>query len=299
MKKRNRILLIGLLAIVLGGVAWAALRPHEPVYQGKRLSQWLDEYNRAETWEKTEPASKAMRAMGTNCLPFLLSHLKQTKSPIKRKFFDLVAKQHWIKFPFYGEDPYYSTSILALRALGSNAAPLCPELLNTAEDDGGWVLTAGWNMAEDDGGFGSGMTSLLAIGPGSIPTLTKACQSTNVEVRTLAALLIAKLTTRSSWFAWGWHNARVNGRPLFDIWITTSDEDVPNLISLLENPNTAIRRASADAIGRVTMQPYALSTGAAMKPLTKSLNDPDSEVRLTAAKALKTIEAPRPQPRRK
>src|SRR6266567_3404042 len=41
MTKRLRIALALVLAAVLGGVAWRALRQPEPVYQGKPLSFWL------------------------------------------------------------------------------------------------------------------------------------------------------------------------------------------------------------------------------------------------------------------
>jgi hypothetical protein len=36
MNYKRRIMVGGLSVVMLGGLAWLALRPHEPVYQGKR-----------------------------------------------------------------------------------------------------------------------------------------------------------------------------------------------------------------------------------------------------------------------
>jgi hypothetical protein len=118
--------------VILGWMSWAALHSREPEYKGKRLSAWLDEYNKAGSMDKTKPASEAIRAMGTNCLPFLLANIKHRDSPLKQKLLKLVAKQHLIRIPFYGDDPCRYNSVLALSVLGYDAAPLCPELLKLA-----------------------------------------------------------------------------------------------------------------------------------------------------------------------
>jgi hypothetical protein len=39
MKKRNRILLAGLVVVLAGGIAWLTLRTREPVYQGKTFNR--------------------------------------------------------------------------------------------------------------------------------------------------------------------------------------------------------------------------------------------------------------------
>ena len=264
------------LIAVLGVLVWMILRSNEPAYRGKRLSQWLDEYNGAGALEKTEPISDAIRAIGTNSLPFLLANIRHVDPPIKAKFFALAARQHFLRLPFYGTDPYRSTSILALHALGSQAAPLYPELLKVALDP----KTHWW-----------GMMSLLAIGTNAIPTLAQACQSTNVQVRTEAVLLISMMRAMPPpWFSWGWNKAPLNGRPVFGLGYAVSEEDVREMINLLKDSDPAVRRASADAIGHYTRPPYTGVAKAAVPSLMDALKDAEPGVRLSAGQTLRIID---------
>src|SRR6266446_5539831 len=104
MRRRLSIGRVVLLIAILGVLVWVILRPDEPAYRGKRLSQWLDEYNRAGALDKTGTISEAVRAMGTNSLPYLLANIKHVDSPMKARFFALVGRQHILKLPFYGAD---------------------------------------------------------------------------------------------------------------------------------------------------------------------------------------------------
>ena len=119
MGKWIRSILAILLLVGLGLIAWRTSRSREPGYQGKRLSQWLDEYNRAGSAVEAKLASEAIRAMGTNSLPFLLAHIKHTNSPIQERIFGLFRKQSLIKVRIHDKDPYVFTSISALHVLGS------------------------------------------------------------------------------------------------------------------------------------------------------------------------------------
>lgn len=264
-----------LLVAVLGVVVWQILGPKEPVYHGKPLSQWLNEYNRAGALDKTESISEAIRAMGTNTLPFLLAHIRHSDSPTRRRFLNLVGKLRFLKLPFYGADPYRSTSILALHALGSQTAPLLPELLKFSEDP----RTSYW-----------GTISLLAIGTNSIPTLETACQSPNAQVRAHAALMIAMMKTMPPpWFSWGWNKAQPNGQPMFTISYAVGWEVIRGMVKMLESPDASIRHASADAIRRYT-RPGTEEAKSAIPALIRALKDADLGVRQSAGEALKKLD---------
>jgi hypothetical protein len=68
-----------LLACLASMAVWYAFRQHEPVYQGKRLSAWVDEVaaldHLAEIVNSNSPQVKAVRDIGTNAIPWLVSEL--------------------------------------------------------------------------------------------------------------------------------------------------------------------------------------------------------------------------------
>jgi hypothetical protein len=276
MRNRYRLVLVIVGVAVASSLGWEALRSAEPEYHRKKLSEWLDEYNTAGSFEKTEPASDAIRAMGTNCLPFLLANIKHRNSPLKQRFLNLVGKLHLVRLPFYKEDPHRYDSILALRALGSVAAPLYPELLK---------------LAEDSKDFWLGSTALLAIGPESIPTLAKVCESSNEDVRIEAILRISMLkSTPGPRVFWGWGKDSLNGRPILGLVFAVWDQDIRAMVEMLEDRNAALRRASAEAIGHYAGPAYKAVAQSAIAPLIKALNDTNADVRISAGKTLKIID---------
>jgi hypothetical protein len=275
MRKRKGIVLAMVGLALVGWSSWEALRTREPQYQGKRLSAWLEEYNRAGELAKTGPVSDAIRAMGTNCLPFLLANLKHVQSPLKEEFFEIVQKQHLVKLPFGGVDRYRPASVLALGALGSNAAPLLPELLQMAEAP----ATTAW-----------GTMAMLAIGPAAIPTLEKVCENTNEFIRTEAALMIAMLKVKpEERMAWGWDKTSTHGKPVVRVGYGIPKGTLLELVSMLQSPEGAIRRASVDALGHYpgTTSQVAELAG---QGLRKALDDTNEEVRISATNALKIID---------
>ena len=88
MRKRVQIALAVLLLAIGGMIAWQVLRLREPVYQGKTLNAWLQEYVAADnqfpvTEEKTATLRRAgdgIRRIGTNALPFLVQMVRAKDS---------------------------------------------------------------------------------------------------------------------------------------------------------------------------------------------------------------------------
>src|SRR6185503_6855480 len=105
MKNKRYTLYAFLAVVVLGGLCWVVLRgptkPPEPVYQGKRLSEWLDvlgalPHSNAERASR-EAAATALRQMGTNAIPSLLWMARARDSELRRRFIDLAGKQKLVK----------------------------------------------------------------------------------------------------------------------------------------------------------------------------------------------------------
>jgi len=133
--KLRRWLFAGSLIIaILFGLAWQRSGPTEPVYQGRRLRNWLDGHPR-----EYHPA---VRAVGTNALPFLLGEL-QTVDSAPSRFVQRLLNQ-------IDAGPLWRTARtrryharLALQILDTNAAPALVEMVlahpvQPAEGDPGW-----------------------------------------------------------------------------------------------------------------------------------------------------------------
>jgi hypothetical protein len=274
---RRRFILAGLaLALFLVASVWFSWPKREPRHQGRTLTQWLDACNQAGDMEHIGPFSEAVRAMGTNCLPFLVARIGHEDSALKKALLRLVQKQHWLKLSLYSGDRYSGPAMLALHELGSNAIPALPELQKIA----GRTNTE-WQ----------GVMALLAIGTNAIPALEAVCQSANSRARTDAVLMLAFLKAEGPpYYSWGWNPDLMNKRPVFGLGYGVSDRDLRAIIGFLEHPSPAVRRAAAEALLRYLAPVYTSVFKSAVQPLLKTLNDPDPYVRQAAAQAIKAID---------
>src|SRR6476619_2187072 len=98
MRKGRAVVICVLAAIIVGVVVISASRRHEPVYQNKRLSEWIAELDSA--GRKRAHAVTALREIGTNAVPFLMQSLGPGDSLRKMKLIQLARKQTVVKVPF-------------------------------------------------------------------------------------------------------------------------------------------------------------------------------------------------------
>jgi hypothetical protein len=84
----------GLLLLICASLS---LGPKLPVYQGKSLYAWATElgqaqqnYSDAKRWTKVEAATTAIRAMGTNALPFVMADI-QERATVKDRVIGWLA----------------------------------------------------------------------------------------------------------------------------------------------------------------------------------------------------------------
>lgn len=139
------------------------------------------------------------------------------------------------------------------------------------------------------------MVALLAIGPSSIPTLEKVCQHSND--RQLAVLIMAKLKeTPLPWFSSRrdfhtfWKKDALNGKPLFGWDFHMRPEDARAMAEMLEHPDPAVRRASAEALGGHLSIDCKDARKSAVPWLMKALNDANQDVRNSARLTLQAID---------
>ena len=244
--KRKRILVLVVAALALDLLflaAWWFGKQREPSYLDKPQSYWLEEFHRA---DRTEAASDAFRSMGPATLSYVIHCFQHTQ--------DLA-----------------SAACLALKALGSNAAPAIPELQEVLERND-------WR----------GEMALLCIGSAASNALAESCSFTNEAVRVRAALTLARVAGRRPRDAVGFSYtaSRHTGKPIVVLGHAITGDDISNLTGQLTHPDASVRRASAEALKR-----YSRQAGSARRALSALLAAPEPEIAEAARDALDAIES--------
>src|SRR5688572_9296161 len=99
MRKRISIVLLILLGLPVALVLFRSMFDDEPQHRGKRLSVWFKQYYRTGQWSRHrqelqhEQAARALRAMGTNAIPFLVAECFTTsqESPLQTNVLTFLA----------------------------------------------------------------------------------------------------------------------------------------------------------------------------------------------------------------
>jgi hypothetical protein len=126
---------VGLGAVALGVWVWLVVHPREPVYEGKRLGQWLadlDLRNPENATAHTE-AVKAVRAIGTNALPELTRMLCARDSVWTKTMIQFNSTQGLLRLPATPSAVIQARGLQGFSALGSLAEPSVPRLVQILE----------------------------------------------------------------------------------------------------------------------------------------------------------------------
>jgi len=166
--------LLGLLVMISAGFAAAGQAAREPSIDGKRLSVWLDEYQKSipRPGYDGDPrmrahAGQAVRKIGTNSIPWLLVELSAREA----------ARGDELPTDFYSGKAigrrWLATT--AFEVLGPSARDATPTLIPLLNDKQTSYTAA---------------TALGGIGVESIPVLTKALTNTHACARESAARVL-------------------------------------------------------------------------------------------------------------
>lgn len=92
-------LLVGFVALSI----WYAWRPSEPMHQGRRLSEWIGAVTALghlrDIVNGDSPSVRAVQAMGTNAIPWLLREMRKPP-PLRWQLNQILEKQPLIKYRF-------------------------------------------------------------------------------------------------------------------------------------------------------------------------------------------------------
>jgi hypothetical protein len=256
-----------LLTVAVAGLAYLySQRSGEPVYQGKPLTSWLEQYG-TNHWSAghggalDQQAEAALQHIGTNAVPIYLQMMTVRESPLKVKLLTLAQKP-WLG-PFHGPsveeyrqqlDMRRSLGAYGFLALGAKAKPYVPVLiaLNTNENQRTRYFA---------------IFALSRLGPAASealpdmieclddPDMTIRCeaatglgmvhQKPERSVRVLIAFLEKYCKDRMNWppsyiATWSLGQFGAQAKPA-----------VPILISLLNDPHMSIRSAVTNALKKI------------------------------------------------
>jgi hypothetical protein len=200
MTRRSKVILISaiaLLAVVAAlTVRWLTDAPVlDPVYQGKKLSSWLQETTNttalllgggvggASVVEVFTPqAEHAIRALGTNAVPMIWRDLNATNSPAQTRVINLLRRLPIPAVHFTPADVRQARAEKAMYLLGADAGPLAAYL----RLDAGKVIT---NTAS---------LNILFSGLSTITIFNNALNSPDPWVRIRAAIQLIQIDTKTT-----------------------------------------------------------------------------------------------------
>lgn len=258
--------------VIVCGLGWFAFwrkTPEpEPVYQGKPLGYWLHEIQDqgldSQPSAKARESIKAIRAIGTDAIPFLIKRLQ----------------------PPYADSTVPSAAAAALIALGPQATSAIPELAKLIDQNKPPHSTKSYGV------WYHAVEVLSHLGPEALPVMLKA--ATNIQGQHVQWQLIQRIGNFETDGApaipllTGWCNDK-------DPWVRLGAVNalgqiglepeivVPVLLAALKDPNEMVRRDAAEALGV-----FHAESSIWLKPVIEALDDPGAQTgALTALGNLK------------
>ena len=189
MGKRRTLLIV----TACGGLAIALVvllaHANEPRYNGRPLSNWVHayyKYIRHQDSPEYTNAREAIRAIGTNAIPFLLKWIQQEppswQGTAYRKLPDFIKYTAPVSLIIDG--PRYETAqaaMLAFHALGTNAVPAIPDLV---------TLMKGKTNHET---VNRSIIAISYVGAPALPHMATALSDTNQTRRILIILKLREM----------------------------------------------------------------------------------------------------------
>jgi len=289
MKRRWRLVLVGLGFAILLAMVFMVGRREEPTCQGKPLSYWVTRLGSDEFHGAPKDAVAAIRAIGPNAVPFLLEWMphRQPRRPawMTRAWQWCSERLHMSTDQKEKETPDSHCVEIAWWALGSEGKSAIPALARvisqpprTGDDYSAWthsakaisylgpdaiapMLTAATNMQRQDE-LWELIHNFENLGTNGAPAVPAILQWTNHPYYFVRAAVVSAL-------------GGIGKRP---------DLAVPVLVAALHDSDSMVRRDAADALGA-----FAEDSDAVLPELIKTLNGKDSEARGGALSGLGRI----------
>ena len=189
---KRRAIGVGLLCVSLfaGAVLFALRQPSEPVWQGRTLSEWMEQHTPSSGANPPygspgwHVADKAIKEIGTNGIPTLLRMVAATEDDLRPRLRRLAKKQRFIPIKYRHASELNREAEYAFELLGTNAASAVPGLIR---------------IYQQARSFDSQMYAALSLGhlgktaESALPALISNFTHTNDQVRFYAASAVANI----------------------------------------------------------------------------------------------------------
>jgi len=184
--KRRISAYLSAIGLGLAFLAVYLLFPGEPVYHGTRLSAWVDDLHPRVGEARQQQAELALRAIGTNAVPYLLKLLKHREPRLLRELRGFSEKtktflrmESELELPWVAVVERDMQLNAAFAALGPSARPAFPMLTNLLLRPETTTVSA---------------SALARFGPEAFGPLSRALESPQAEVRAAAAGVLGSMS---------------------------------------------------------------------------------------------------------
>lgn len=138
--KRRFIVIVLVLVVVLGSLVFAFVSDREPRYEGRTLSDWIENarpqfyaHGSRETnlvWQNSRLAVKQMRP---KAIPFLLNWIRAKDSPLKTKLTLWLRKHPFLRLRITDDDQLHKRAMIGFALLEDEGRPAWPVLSQWTE----------------------------------------------------------------------------------------------------------------------------------------------------------------------
>jgi len=288
-RRRRRIVIILAVCVLVGiGVVTFRQGESEPEYNGKKLSEWLAIQN-----DHPADTSHAIRAIGTNALPVLVSWAEYQ---VPNWRYELARRYSSFPRPIYSDFlanflvngkaiVRLFNSVFAFRVLGTNASAAIPELSRFVMDTRNRERQTAARALAYIGGREALPPLLAALEDKAVPDLQRAgiagaiarLNYRGLELTNAVPVMIACL---------GESNQFVPSlaATALGTFLVHPEQCVPALTKAVASPDYRVRRNAIRALGN--FGPVATN---AIDAVSKALDDSQPVVRKEATNALQKI----------
>ena len=264
-------------ALAVGLVLCWPRGPREPVYQGKRLSRWIEEaLNTGNAPDKLAAARKAVRSAGTNSIPYFMSEFTRPQ----RKWRSLLIR--WgnsligSRLPDDWGRAYIGSA--GLYHLGPDAAPALPSLAEYLGDPERGQLAAGTMCGAGDAALFYLLKAITDTNAAVVENAFKGLHCLAIETESTIPALVPLLEHTNCW-------TRIYAAAILSTRGLLDDRTVPILVRALSDADPGLRFEAVRFL--LTMQERARP---AVPELVRLMNDPALPIARAASNAVASID---------